>query len=170
MVDNFHDDNSRPDGFSSQALAAEILLSYNLLFRSDSSSRQLYKKQRTLIRKLVGATIDPVLDQECGFGQPRRATSIGAKAWQESYRKSMQFPILCDRLTELQHFAKEEQTNSLWTILRDKSDTKEWSQFVVVVIFGVVALALAVVNTGLSAVQVVFTIKTYQMGLGQPVS
>lgn len=77
----------------------------------------------------------------------------------------MTFPILSDRLTAVQQFAAEEQTNSFWVLLRDKSDTKERAQFIAVVIFGVIALLLAVVNTVLSVVQVIYTIKSYNLSL-----
>ena len=83
----------------------------------------------------------------------------------EIYRKSLTFPILSDRLTAVQQFAAEEQTNSFWVLLRDKSDTKERAQFIAVVIFGVIALLLAVVNTVLSVVQVIYTIKSYNLSL-----
>lgn len=167
-MNNFHDDHSRPEGFSYQTLVAEILLSYSLLFRNDAGARKLYKKQRRTICKLIGA-VDPVLDRECGFGQPGRAKAAKGRNSdrQESFRKSVQFPILGYRLTELQAFAREEGSNRFWRIVRDKSDTKEWLQFVVIVIFGAVALLLAAINTVLSAVQVVYTVRSYNIGQEQ---
>lgn len=144
------------------------MLSYNLLFRNDPSARKVYRKQKRAIRELLGAD-DPVLDRECGFGHASRpgAAKGGARTLQESFRKSVQFPILGYRLTELQVFAREEESNKFWRIVRDKSDTKERLQFVVIVIFGAFALLLAAINTILSAVQVVYTVKSYKAGLEQ---
>lgn len=163
IVDRFHTGYTRPDKFSAENLSNEIIRSYHVLFRDDPSARKFYKRLRKTICADVGTpSVDPCLDQECGYKQrhnPQQANSETS----EIYRKSVLFPILSDRLTVLQQFAAEEQTNSFWGPLRDKSDTKERSQFIVVVIFGVIALMLALLNTILAAFQTAYSIKSYTL-------
>ncbi|KAK0736497.1 hypothetical protein B0T21DRAFT_393183 [Apiosordaria backusii] len=168
IINNFHDYHCKPDGFSASSFFAEILLSYHLPFRNDPDARKMYRKQRRAIRHRTGA-LDPVLDRECGFENSRwygKSHQLSPEP-QESYRKSLHFPILAGRFTELQRFAGEEQSNSLRTILRDKRDTRERTQFVVIVIFGVIALFLTGLNTVLATVQTANTIKTYNLELKQ---
>jgi len=111
--------------------------------------------------------VDPSLDRECGYKQPHKQELFDSGPALELYRKSLTFPVLSGRLTTLEKFAAEEQTNSFWALLRDKSDTKERAQFIVVVVFGLVALLLAVVNTVLAVLQVVYSIKSYNLALKQ---
>lgn len=167
ILGGFHNDYTRPEDFSAEKLFDEIIKSYHVLFRDDPSARKFYRRQRKTIRAGLGVpSVDPCLDHECGYKQrhdPQQATSEIL----EIYRKSVFFPILSDRLTELQNFAAEEQTNKFWAPLRDKSDTKERSQFIVVVIFGVIALLLATLNTILAAFQTAYSIKSYTLSAKQ---
>ncbi|KAI0423939.1 hypothetical protein F5Y09DRAFT_325769 [Xylaria sp. FL1042] len=86
------------------------------------------------------------------------------------YRKSVNFPILTKWLASLQRFTGEEKPHMIWPILRDKSDTKEMSQFLVAVVFGFFALVLATASTILTAVQIAYTIKSYSIKAAPPSS
>ncbi|TPX12800.1 uncharacterized protein E0L32_006680 [Thyridium curvatum] len=164
FISTFYDDHTRPDGFTTQGLVDEIMLSYEIIFQNNSGAKKVYRKQRKTIRKQHGEDIDPLLDEQCGFSLSSRNSNAvdKSKNRQQTFRK-VEFPILGDRLMELQAFARQEPANKFWRIIRDKSDTKEWYQFIVVVIFGSVALLLAVTNTGLAIAQLVFAIKTYNL-------
>lgn len=140
------------------------MLSYEIIFQNNSGAKKVYRKQRKTTRKQHGEDIDPLLDEQCGFSLSSRNSNAvdKSKKRQQTFRK-VEFPILGDRLMELQAFARQEPANKFWRTIRDKSDTKEWYQFIVVVIFGSVALLLAVTNTGLAIAQLVFAIKTYNL-------
>lgn len=79
----------------------------HLLFCEDHGARQLYKKQRKIIRATTGGHIDPYLDMACSF--MRDQESLLAARVEQTFRKSAQFLLFADRLTELQRFEAAER-------------------------------------------------------------
>lgn len=165
----------------------EVLLSYRVLFGYNSASRTRLKQlephgspmppfaekligppHRRFLSKMRRAPAEaqnlpvsfwPVgartTDDQAGCGEPPLV--------QEEYNGS-EFPIFGPRLSALQSFCENQRPRDFWGIFRDRRNKLSWAEFWALVIFGVTAFLLALVQTSLSIVQTIVAVKGYNRG------
>ncbi|KAI9772632.1 MAG: hypothetical protein M1840_000226 [Geoglossum simile] len=155
FVDDYYDEFTRPDAFSTQALLREILLSFRLIFGDNSDSRSFYRKRAKIDAEKNGS-LDPILDQLCG---KRPSVSNPGEDWlpsqtTESYEKQDTFPLLTPRLNVLQKYILRQQPSRWRSLWDDRRDLTRWYTVWVVAIFGVLSVFLSIVQIILGAIQV----------------
>ena len=127
----------------------EILLSYRLLFGQNKKSRRLFKSLRGSTSD-PSITSDPLLSLLCCKKNAHPSTVSVERA---SYRLRRDFPILRSRLAILQQHLLNTKPRTWKEIWMDKRDSPQWYTFWTVLIFGLVALVLALIQVILQAVQ-----------------
>lgn len=167
LKDFYEDDDVPKTPSSGQALFKEILLSYKLLFADDRRARTIYcKKERERAQLARGTPDEPCLDNLCGMNFPRKASlSIFGSPLTISYSKGADFPLLADRLSELQSYISSQQPNRLTALWHDRRNLLSWYTFWAVLIFGVMGIACSIIQTALAVVQTAIAWKTYQAQL-----
>ena len=168
ILDDFYDDDEVPKKPSSgHPLFKEILLSYKLLFADDRQSRTIYRRKERERAKLArGTPTEPCLDNLCGLNLPCKSyLSTFRSPLTVSYSKTTDFPLLADRLSELQSYISSQQPNRLTALWHDRRNLLSWYTFWAVLIFGVVGIACSVIQTVLATVQTAIAWKAYQAQL-----
>ncbi len=82
-----------------------------------------------------------------------------------SYSKTTDFPLLADRLSQLQSYISAQQPNKLTALWYDRRNLLSWYTFWAVLIFGVVGIACSIIQTALAVVQTAIAWKAYQAQL-----
>jgi hypothetical protein len=144
----------------------EILLSYNLLFRDDRSSRVLYRaKERSKSSfSTVGleAWVDPVLDRACGFDLPTSIFSFDEPV-RETYHPESDFPMLRERLLKLHYFMDGIQPTRMAALWRDRRDLTQWYTLWTLIIVGGYFIIQSIISILLAAVQVAIARKSLEL-------
>lgn len=151
-LNNYYDQWTRPDGFSTSSFTKEILLTYRLLISSNKRSRHLYEsKERDRALTNSRVTRETTLDQVCGVD---RNLGSGSRPMPNLFCKKSDFPIFAQRLSEIQDYIVKQKPNKTLTLWRDRRDLLRWYTLWAVLIIGIVGLFLAIVQVILSALQV----------------
>lgn len=147
--------------FPARAFCQEVLLSYRLIFASESRARKSYRNsERQRAQRAAGGLLDPSLDQYCGLnthGTP------GAVALRVSYSHTTDFPIFGARLLAIQAHVLSQHPNRIKALWQDKRDLLRWYTLWAVIFIGIVGLLLAVLQIILSALQVAIAWRSYQI-------
>ncbi|KAK4864959.1 hypothetical protein LT330_001582 [Penicillium expansum] len=173
VLNKFYEDDEKPtDNFSVAKMINEVMLSYTLLFKADRKSRKLYQTTERTKASLIKPNndskpyIDPVLDELCGnhisssffkFGEPVR----------EYYDSITDFPIFKDRLRRIQDYMQGIQPNRFVSLWRDQRDLRLWYTIWMVIIFGVISIVLGLIAMFLTAIQVDYAKKAYELQVKQ---
>jgi hypothetical protein len=168
ILNDFYDDNDVPRTRSpGHPLFKEILLSYKLLFADDRQARFVFRKtERGRAELARGTPIEPCLDNLCGMNVPRKSSlRIFRSPLTVSYSKTTDFPLLADRLSELQSYISAQQPNRLTALWHDRRNLLSWYTFWAVLIFGIVGISCSIIQTALAVVQTAIAWKTYQAQL-----
>lgn len=138
-----------------QTYQGEVLSSYRLLFGQDRRARKLY---RTICSKIPSPR-DPLLDVLCS-----KATM---PSWdgQESFPErdvcdGRNFPQLGLKLLELQAYITDQRPRALKDVWNDRRNPHEAFTFWAVVLIGGATIVLGVLQIILSALQLVWTIRS----------
>ena len=131
-------------------LLQEIMLSYRLLFGQDKKSRHLFKSMRNGDSEPAVAS-DPLLALLCSKKASHQCTISMERT---TYRLRRDFPILRSRIAILQQHLLNTKPRTWKEIWTDKRDSPQWYTFWTVLIFGLIALLLALIQVILQAVQI----------------
>lgn len=148
-MDDYYDEYSKPDTFSVTDYLREVRTSYRLLFGDESGAYELFKEIVGESHHQIGF-VDPCLDELC------RGDS-GAVNSATSYSITDNFPILGDRLAQLQSFVERQDPGTLSTLWHDRRDLYRWYTIWSVIYIGGLSILLSIVQIGLAAAQVKYS-------------
>ena len=138
--------------FNTKGFLQEILISYRILFGQHRQSRNKYwKMERRKIEE--DGEIDRLLDVLCGI---RHLTDPGVVKFiydHEVYSMERDFPILGQRLAQLQQYGNSHDPGKLKELWQDRRHPLQWFTFWAVIVVGGISIILGIAQVAISAAQ-----------------
>lgn len=127
------------------------------------------RKERERARAAREIPTDPCLDNLCGMDLARRSFLDSFRSPVTlSYSKTKDFPLLAERLSDLQSYIVAQQPNRLTALWHDRRSLLSWYTFWTVLLFGFVGIVCSIIQTFLAVAQTAIAWKTYQAQLAYP--
>ncbi|KAF2098306.1 hypothetical protein NA57DRAFT_77095 [Rhizodiscina lignyota] len=138
-------------------LLREIEQSCYFLFSPSRRSKRAYNREKQRISEVSGTSGDVFIDQ-C---TTNKIPSTPHRTVYEGFSRRKDFPLLGERIGQLQRFMNQQQPAKIRGLWSDRRNLNNWYTFWVVIFFGTIGVLLSIAQTGLAAVQVSYAIKAY---------
>lgn len=106
------------------------------------------------------ASPDKLLDKLCGYNASRFRIPLFELPL-ATMDASVHFPALAPRLLRLQRFVETRQARGLRFMYYDQRNPYQWWTFWAVVCIGSATFLLALISTGLTAVQTIYSVMSF---------
>lgn len=170
--------NHQASGKTPLILAAykrEVLLSYRLIFGQHRRSRALFMSAQLerasgedgshdhLLARLCGEKVGALRSLPTELWPPSCLNVEGHLLEQDVYSCDVHFPLLGDRLLNLQEFSLRQSPSRIRDLWRDRRNPLQWYTLWAVLIIGGVSLILQVIQVFLSAAQLASQLQQTQL-------
>ncbi|CAM1505656.1 Fc.00g112930.m01.CDS01 [Cosmosporella sp. VM-42] len=162
VLGSLNDDDEGRIEFPFLQVADEIIRSYELLFGADRKAQSLYRSKERQKAEKDTRCPDRLLDELCGYHVNRFKLGSLARPL-TTIDASVHFPVLASRLLRLQRFVETRQARGLRALYYDQRNSYQWWTFWAVIWIGGISLFLSFVQTTLTAVQTVYSIKSFNV-------
>lgn len=147
--------------FSTRVFCQEVLLSYRLIFVSESRTRKNYRNfERQRAQRATEDLLNSSLNQYCDLNTYDTSDAIVLRVF---YSHITDFSIFEARLLIIQTHVLNQHFNRIKTLWQDKRDLLRWYTLWTVIFIEIVELLLTVLQIILSALQIAIAWRFYQI-------
>ncbi|KAH8591674.1 hypothetical protein B0O99DRAFT_654337 [Bisporella sp. PMI_857] len=129
----------------------EVLCTYRLIFGQDQKSYTMFSSIPSL------EVVDPLLKSLCGKSYNKQGfySTFEVGEAKAQYTASADFPLLGQRLLDLQKYMNERNPSDLRTLWYDRRDVLRFYTFWAVFLVGGISILISTLSLALTAVQVI---------------